>query len=102
MLPDICFPAKRSLMADGIAKALATADVTAEVDDAAALNKLEAEVDLDDAALARTSISYKSEIESAGDTSDDSSEAIGDSVGLWREPAGCESLIEFSLVRCHC
>jgi hypothetical protein len=75
-------PPKKPLIAEGIANALATAEVTADVEEAAAFIKLDPDVDCKDLSRARTSVSYKSEIESAGDTSEDSSEPIDDSTGV--------------------
>jgi hypothetical protein len=87
-------PPKNPLMAEGIAKAFATADVTADVEDAAALMILEADVDCTEEVLARTSLSYRSEMERAGDTSDESSEAIEDSAGVRREFERSESAMD--------
>lgn len=94
VLADILLPPKNPLMAEGIANAFATADVTADVDDAAALIILEADVDCTDEVLARTSLSYKSDMDKAGDTSDESSEAIEDSIGVSREFERSESAMD--------
>lgn len=102
MLADIDFPPKSPLIAEGIANALATAEVTAEVDEVAAFIKLDAEVDRGEDARARSSISYKSEIDNAGDISDDSSEPIWDSDGVGCTSCCLESLRESSLFVMTC
>jgi hypothetical protein len=85
-----------------MANAFATADVTAEVEVAAALMILEADVDCTDEVFARTSLSYRSEIESAGETSDESSEAIDDSAGVSRGFERSESAMDVCFLVCAC
>jgi hypothetical protein len=87
-------PPKKPLMAEGIANAFATADVTADVEEAAALSILEADVEFTEEFLACTSLSYKSEIERAGDTSEESSEAVEDSIGVKLEFERSESALD--------
>lgn len=89
-------------MAEGMANALATADVTADVDEAAAFIKFDPDVERNDDCRARSSISYKSEIESTGDTSDDSSEAIDDPAGVRCELECSESGSGVCLVNWDC